>query len=104
MSPGNAVALGAVGIVLLPSFLRNKLTVASHNEYHLIRLQALDRVAVVIYGVPLILVTADLARGTGRFNLVQGVVQSAMGLRGALSTTCSAGSQKASASMQAFSA
>jgi MFS family permease len=65
--------------------LRNALTVASHNEYYLIGLQALDGVAMAIYGVLLTLITADLARGTGRFNLLQGAVQSAMGLGGVLS-------------------
>ena len=33
-----------------------------------------------LYGVLLILVRADLAKGTGRFNLLQGAVQSSMGL------------------------
>jgi predicted MFS family arabinose efflux permease len=65
--------------------LRNALTVASHNEYYLIGLQALDGVAMAIYGVLLTLITADLAKGTGRFNLLQGAVQSAMGLGGVLS-------------------
>ncbi len=31
--------------------------------------------------------TADLAKGTGRFNFVQGAVQSAMGLGGVLSNS-----------------
>jgi MFS family permease len=67
--------------------LRNGLTVASHNEYYLIGLQGLDGVAMAIYGVLLTLVTADLAKGTGRFNLLQGAVQSAMGLGGVLSNS-----------------
>jgi MFS family permease len=67
--------------------LRNALTIASHNEYYLIGLQALDGVAMAIYGILLTLVTADLARGTGRFNLLQGAVQSAMGLGGVLSNS-----------------
>lgn len=65
--------------------VRNALTVASHDEYYLIALQAFDGVAMGLYGVLLTLVTADLARGTGRFNLLQGSVQSAMGLGGVLS-------------------
>jgi MFS family permease len=40
---------------------------------------------MAIYGVLLTLITADLAKGTGRFNLLQGAVQSAMGLGGVLS-------------------
>ena len=50
-------------------------------EGHLIGLQALDGVAAGIYGVLLTLVTADLARGTGRLNFLQGSVQSATGPR-----------------------
>ncbi len=38
-----------------------------------------------LYGVLLTLVTADLAKGTGRFNFLQGAVQSSMGLGGFLS-------------------
>jgi predicted MFS family arabinose efflux permease len=67
--------------------LRNGLTVVSHNEYYLISLQALDGVAMGIYGVLLTLITADLAKGTGRFNLLQGAVQSSMGLGGVLSNS-----------------
>lgn len=67
--------------------LRNALTVVSHNQYYLISLQALDGIAMAIYGVLLTLVTADLARGTGRFNFLQGAVQSSMGLGGVLSNS-----------------
>jgi predicted MFS family arabinose efflux permease len=35
----------------------------------------------------LTLVTADLAKGTGRFNFLQGAVQSSMGLGGVLSNS-----------------
>jgi MFS family permease len=65
--------------------LRNSLTVVNHSEGYLIGLQAFDGVAAAIYGVLLTLVTADLARGTGRFNFLRGAVQSAMGLGGFLS-------------------
>ena len=65
--------------------LRNALTVISHNPYYLISLQAIDGVAMAIYGVLLTLITADLAKGTGRFNFLQGAVQSSMGLGGVLS-------------------
>jgi MFS family permease len=65
--------------------LRNGLTVVSHNPWYLISLQALDGIAAGIYGVLLTLVTADLARGAGRFNFLQGTLQSAMGLGGFMS-------------------
>ncbi len=67
--------------------VRNALTVASHNPYYLISLQAFDGIAMGTYGVLLTLVTADLARGTGRFNLLKGAVQSSMGLGGMLSNS-----------------
>ncbi len=67
--------------------LRNGLTLVSHNEFYLIGLQSLDGVAMGIYGVLLTLVTADLAKGTGRFNFLQGAVQSSMGLGGMLSNS-----------------
>lgn len=65
--------------------IRNGLSVVSHNPYFLISLQVFDGVAAAIYGVLLTLVVADLAKGTGRFNFLQGAVQSAMGLGGFLS-------------------
>jgi MFS family permease len=67
--------------------LRNALTVVNHNEWYLIGLQSLDGIAMDIYGVLLTLVTADLAEGTGRFNLLQGAVQSSIGLGGMLSNS-----------------
>ena len=66
---------------------RNILTVVSHNSWYLISLQGLDGVAMGIYGVLLTLVTADLAKGSGRFNFLQGSVQSSMGLGGVLSNS-----------------
>ncbi len=67
--------------------LRNGLNLASHNAFYLIGLQVFDGVAAALYGVLLTLVTADLAKGTGRFNFLQGSIQSAMGLGGFLSNS-----------------
>ena len=67
--------------------IRNGLSVLSHNPAYLIGLQVFDGVAAAIYGVLLTLVTADLAKGTGRFNFLQGAIQSAMGLGGFLSNS-----------------
>jgi MFS family permease len=75
------IFLAAFGVLAL----RNGVTVISHAQGYLIGLQALDGIAAGIYGVLLTLVTADLARGTGRLNFLQGSVQSAMGLGGFLS-------------------
>lgn len=64
---------------------RSLLTVVSHSQGYLISLQAMDGAAAGIYGVLLTLVAADLAKGSGRFNFLQGGLQSAMGLGAFLS-------------------
>jgi MFS family permease len=65
--------------------LRDVLGVVTHAPAYLVALQALDGAAAAVYGVLLKLVTSDLARKTGRFNVLQGTVQSAMALGGFLS-------------------
>ena len=74
-----------IGFAILA--LRNALTVVNHNEFYLISLQVFDGVAMGLYGVLLTLVTADLAKGTGRFNFLKGAVQSSMGIGGVLSNS-----------------
>ncbi len=73
--------LGAFALLAV----RNALTNVSHAQGYLISLQTLDGVAAAIYGVLLTLVAADLARGSGRFNFLQGAMGSAMGLGAFLS-------------------
>ncbi len=51
----------------------------------MVAVQALDGLGAGIYNVVWVLVAADLARGTGRFNLTQGVFATAQGLGGAFS-------------------
>jgi MFS family permease len=57
----------------------------SHHAFWLIGVQILDGVGAGIYGVLVQLIVADLTRGTGRFNLAQGLVATAMGVGAALS-------------------
>jgi MFS family permease len=57
-----------------------------HSTAGLIAVQLLDGVANAIFGVVAILVVADCTRGTGRFNLIQGALATAVGLGAALST------------------
>jgi MFS family permease len=59
----------------------------THNTESLIAIQILDGVANAIFGVVSILVLADRTRATGRFNLVQNSLATAVGLGAALSTT-----------------
>ena len=56
------------------------------TKYALISLQLIDGLGAGIYGVLSILMMADFSRGTGRFNLLQGLTYSCMGLGGALSS------------------
>lgn len=67
--------------------IRNGLTVVSHNKFYLIGLQGFDGVAAAIFGVMLTLISADLARGTGRFNFLRATAQSATALGGFTSNT-----------------
>jgi MFS family permease len=53
----------------------------------LVAIQILDGIANAIYLVVGVLVVADLTRGTGRFNLMQGALGVAQGLGAAASTT-----------------
>ena len=74
-----------LGFGVLP--LRALLYTLTHNTESLIGIQILDGVANAIFGVVSILVVADRTRATGRFNLVQGSLATAVGLGAALSTT-----------------
>src|ERR1700753_3755563 len=72
------------GFGVLP--IRAILYTLTHNTGGLIAIQILDGVANAIFGVVSILVVADRTRGTGRFNLAQGSLATAVGLGAALST------------------
>ena len=74
-----------VGFGVLP--IRAALYTLTHWAPALIGIQVLDGVANSIFGVVSILVVADLTRGTGRFNFVQGILATAVGLGAAFSTT-----------------
>jgi MFS family permease len=74
-----------VGFGVLP--VRALLYTLTYNSESLIAIQLLDGVANAIFGVVSILVVADRTRATGRFNLVQGSLATAVGIGAALSTT-----------------
>jgi len=74
-----------LGFGVLP--IRALLYTLTHNSGSLIAIQLLDGVANAIFGVVSILVIADRTRNTGRFNLVQGSLATAVGLGAAFSTT-----------------
>ena len=56
------------------------------NPYALTAIQLLDGLGAGLFGVVSIIMIADLSKGTSRFNLLQGVVYSAIGLAAALSS------------------
>lgn len=73
-----------LGFGVLP--LRALLYTVVHQKARHVSVQLLDGVANAMFGVVSVLVVADRTRGTGRFNLVQGALATAVGLGAALST------------------
>jgi len=76
-------AILLVGFAALP--IRGLLYTLTGNVFLLISIQLLDGLAAAIFGVVSLLVIADLTRGTGRFNLAQGLLATAVGIGASLS-------------------
>jgi MFS family permease len=55
------------------------------DPYLLVAVQALDGVSAAALGVLVPLITADVTRGTGRFNLAQGMIGTAVGIGASVS-------------------
>jgi MFS family permease len=55
------------------------------NPYALVATQVLDGIGAGIFGVLNVLITADLTRGTGRFNYAQGAIATSTGIGASLS-------------------
>ena len=72
-----------IGFAVLP--LRGLLYTLTDNQYWLVAIQSLDGIGAGIFGVVSVLVIADLTKGTGRFNLTQGALATAVGLGASLS-------------------
>lgn len=72
-----------IGFAILP--IRGVLYCLSVNPAYLIAVQLLDGIGAGIFGVVSVLVVADITRGTGRFNLTQGVLATATGIGAGLS-------------------
>ncbi len=73
-----------LGFAALP--VRSALFALVSSPYLLVVIQMLDGISAAIFGVMLPLVIADTTRGTGRFNLSQGIVGSAAGIGASFST------------------
>ena len=74
-----------VGFLILP--VRGVLYTFSDNPFWLVGVQMLDGIGAGIFGALFPLVVADLTRGTGRFNVSQGAITTALGIGAALSTS-----------------
>ena len=72
-----------IAFAVLP--IRGLLSTLSVNPFDLIGVQLLDGISAGILGVVGVLIVADLTKGTGRFNLVQGAPATAIGLGSGLS-------------------
>ena len=73
-----------IGFAALP--LRGALLAWTNDPYMIVAVQTLDGVSGAVLGVLVPLTLADISRGTGRFNLAQGIVGSATGIGATLST------------------
>ena len=76
-----------LGFSVLP--VRGVLYTLSGNSYVLVSIQLLDGIGAGIFGVLSVLVVADLTRGTGRFNIMNGAINTATGIGAALSNAVS---------------
>ena len=72
-----------VAFLTLP--IRGFLFTLTDSPFGVVAIQLLDGVAAGIFGVISIIIAADLMRGTGRFNLAQGLVALSTGLGAAAS-------------------
>jgi MFS family permease len=73
-----------IGFAALP--LRGALLACTSDPYMIVAVQMLDGISGAVLGVLVPLALADISRGTGHFNLAQGIVGSATGIGATLST------------------
>jgi MFS family permease len=74
-------------LAVLP--VRGLLFSVSSSPYAVVGIQLLDGVAAGIFGVISVLIASDLMRGTGRFNLAQGLTALSVGIGATLSNASS---------------
>ncbi|MEH2373105.1 MFS transporter [Nostoc sp.] len=72
-----------LGFAVLP--IRGVLYTLSDNPYFLVSVPILDGIGAGIFGVLSVLMVADLTKGTGRFNVTQGILNTAIGIGAGLS-------------------
>jgi predicted MFS family arabinose efflux permease len=76
-------AIFLVAFAVLP--VRGLLFTQTSSPVGIVAIQLLDGVAAGIFGVIAVVIASDLMRGTGRFNLAQGLVALCVGIGAALS-------------------
>jgi predicted MFS family arabinose efflux permease len=92
IAPGVGRLAASIGRrpILLAGFavlaVRTVLLTVYRDPASIIVVQALDGISAAVLGVLVPLVLADISRGTGRFNLAQGILACATGLGAAAST------------------
>ncbi|MBV8359747.1 MAG: MFS transporter, partial [Deltaproteobacteria bacterium] len=77
-----------IGFAALP--IRGILYILTNSPYLLVSIQILDGLGAGIWGVVWVIIAADLARGTGRFNLIQGLIATGVAI-GASSSNLATG-------------
>jgi len=81
--PWGRKPLFLIGFAVLT--LRGILYTLGKGAFYLLAVQSLDGVGAAISGVLWVIIISDLAKGTGRFNLLQGLIQAALGIGAFLS-------------------
>jgi predicted MFS family arabinose efflux permease len=74
-----------IGFAALP--VRGLLFMVITEPYLLVAVQVLDGICAAVFGVLVPLTIADITRGTGHFNLAQGIVGTGIGIGASVSTT-----------------
>ena len=83
LAEGGRKRIFLVGFGVLP--IRGVLYTLSHNPFFLVSVQILDGIAGGIFGVLSVLMVADLTKGSGSFNLTQGMLATSIGIGAGLS-------------------
>jgi len=78
LASGGRKRVFLVGFAAIP--LRGVLFTLWNNPIYLLSIQILDGVGAGIFGVMSVLMIADLTKGTGRFNVTQGMLNSCIGI------------------------
>jgi MFS family permease len=89
-----------IGFTALP--IRGVLFAFVSDPYLLVVVQVLDGVSAAVLGVLVPLITADVTRGTGRFNLAQGMIGTAVGIGASVSGVVTGYAADLSGSMVTF--